>query len=280
MIACKGELIGWFMCFVLWDANLKLIMASRWPVVNIVLVWLRQPLFLCWSSVHNSSLPPLGINHQLVTTTEESGEFYWTLQSFAFAIRFRVLPRRCTILKLRQLNDRLTRIKTSIQCCNLQFRFFGIILQMQIWRKRLFQIIQCPPKILIAEKAIAKGLLWFLIPPYFQFSPTKYKKIVQHNFLEINWREWRLHQEKILPSWGKWLCLAVYFGQTNTNTNTQGTCGHISLTGGWLPASHFSETTNFESTFSTFTMVLSLEKLDLFNKCHTSKYNISSMGRN
>ena len=78
------------------------------------------------------------------------------------------------------------------------------------------------------------------------FSPTKYKKIVQHNFLEINWREWRLHQEKILPSWGKWLCLAVYFGQTNTNTNTQGTCGHISLTGGWLSGSHFSETTNFE----------------------------------
>ena len=118
MIACKGELIGWFMCFVLWDANLKLIMASRWPVVNIVLVWLRQPssplLELCAQFLSASN--PLGINHQLVTTTEESGEFYWTFQSFAFAIRFRVLPWTCTILKLRQLNDRLTHIKTSIQC--------------------------------------------------------------------------------------------------------------------------------------------------------------------
>ena len=185
MIACKGELIGWFMCFVLWDANFKLIMANRWPVVNIVLVWLRQPssplLELCAQFLSASN--PLGINHQLVTTTEESGEFYWTFQSFAFAIRFRVLlkPWRCTILKLRQLNDRLTRIKTSIQCCNLQFRWtlFGIIqlLQMQIWRKeKIILNHSMSPKDIDCWEGDCKRITLISDSTLFSIQPNKIQK--------------------------------------------------------------------------------------------------------
>ena len=44
-----------------------------------------------------------------------------------------------------------------------------------------------------------------------------------------------LHKEKMPPSWGQVIMLAVYFGQTDP----QGTCGHISLSGGCRGATPF-----------------------------------------
>ena len=182
MIACKGELIGWFMCFVLWDANLKLIMASRWPVVNIVLVWLRQPssplLELCAQFLSASN--PLGINHQLVTTTEESGEFYWTFQSFAFAIRFRVLPWTCTILKLRQLNDRLTHIKTSIQCLqptvSMNTFWYNTVTTDADLKEKIISNHSMSPKVIDCREGDCKRITLISDSTLFSIQPNKIQK--------------------------------------------------------------------------------------------------------